>query len=221
MVRKLLLTGLSSSLLLSGCFAANTSQAPMAKTYPYSEQQKMQAAHHWDVLAEYEAAGILRSSALRGRSLFLNPTHGESPFARSFDDLLTSQLVSNGALVRTDPINAAQIDYRVQVVEHKGRDFIREPMGTWTALSAGIAVATWPVNHWSEPALALIPAAALVDAFSGSWESVSPQEVIITTQVSENNRILYSSSNIYYINAGDADHYRNDASRLLPVTDAW
>ncbi|WP_136064823.1 hypothetical protein [Modicisalibacter radicis] len=219
MVRRLLLTGLGSSLLLSGCFVANTSQAPMATTYPYSEQQKMQAAHHWDVLAEYEAAGMLRSTALRGRSLFINPTHADSTFAQSFGDLLTSQLVSNGALVRTDPINAAQVDYRVQLVEHKDRDFVRAPVGTWTALSTGIAVATLPINNWSEPALAVIPGAALIDAFSGSWEDVSSQEVIVTTQVSESNRILYSSSNIYYINGGDAGQY--EAPKQLPVTDAW
>lgn len=219
MVRKLLLTGLGSSLLLSGCFVANTSQVPMATTYPYSTQQKMQAAHHWDVLAEYEAAGMLRSAALRGRSLFINPTQANSTFAQSFGDLLTSQLVSNGALVRTDPLDAARVDYRVQLVEHDDRDYVREPLGTWTALSAGIAVATLPINHWSEPALALIPAAALVDAFSGSWEDISAREVIVTTQVSENNRILYSSSNIYYINGGDAEQY--EASKPLPVTDAW
>lgn len=219
MVRKLLLAGLGSSLLLSGCFVANTSQVPMATTYPYSEQQKMQAAHHWDVLAEYEAAGIMRSSALRGRPLYINPTPADSPFARSYDDLLASQLVSNGALVRTDPLAAAQLDYRVQVVEHQDRDFVRAPVGTWTALSAGVAVTTLPINNWSEPALALIPGAALVDAFSGSWESVSNQEVIVTTQVSENNRILYSSSNIYYINAGDAGQY--ESPKPLSVTNAW
>ena len=54
MVRKLLFTGLGSTLLLGGC-TANTSQVPMATTYPYSEQQKMQAAQHWDVLAEHES----------------------------------------------------------------------------------------------------------------------------------------------------------------------
>ncbi|GAA5178681.1 hypothetical protein [Modicisalibacter zincidurans] len=218
MVRKLLFTGLGSALLLGGC-VANTSQVPMATTYPYSEQQKMQAAHHWDVLAEYEAAGILRSASLRGRSLFINPTQAGSTFAQSFGDLLTSQLVSNGALVRTDPINAARVDYRVQLVEHQDRDYVRAPVGTWTALSAGIAVATLPINNWSEPALALIPGAALVDAFSGSWESVSNQEVIVTTQVSENDRILYSSSNIYYINGDDAGQY--ESPKPLPVTDAW
>ncbi|MFD2437135.1 hypothetical protein [Modicisalibacter luteus] len=145
------------------------------------------------------------------------------PFAQGFGLLLTSHLVSNGAIVRTDPINAAQVDYQVQIVEHDDRDNIRPPRGALTTLAAGIAVATVPVNHWSEPALALIPAAAAVDAFSGSWTSISPKEVIITTQVIDNNRILYSSSNIYYINQEDAEHYRSvlDNLKTIPVTNSW
>ncbi|MBZ9556971.1 MULTISPECIES: hypothetical protein [Modicisalibacter] len=219
MVRRLLFASAGSAWLLSGCFAVNTSQAPMATTYPYSEQRTMQAAHHWDVLAEYEAAGMLRSRALRGKSLFINATGENSTFARSFQDLLTSQLVANGALVRTDPINAAQVNYRVRLVEHTDRDVVRAPQGMWTALASGIAVATMPINHWGEPTLALIPGAALVDLFSGSWERLSNQEIVITTQVTEDGRILYSSSHIYYINGGDAGQYA--ASKPLPVTDSW
>mgnify|MGYP004245637649 CR=1 FL=1 len=43
--------------------------------------------------------------------------------------------------------------------------------------------------------------------------------MIVTTQVSENDRILYSSSNIYYINGDDAAQY--ESPKPLPVTDAW
>jgi len=32
--------------------ASCSSQAPVAKSYPYSEQHKMQAAHHWDILCD-------------------------------------------------------------------------------------------------------------------------------------------------------------------------
>ena len=53
------------SLMLSGCFYANTSQAPIATTYPYTEQQRMQAAHHWDVLARHEATQILQRERVR------------------------------------------------------------------------------------------------------------------------------------------------------------
>ncbi|GAB2800119.1 hypothetical protein GCM10027040_29590 [Halomonas shantousis] len=211
---------MSAATLLSGCFYVNTSQVPMATTYPITEQQKMQAAHHWDVLAQHEAQQILTRPSLRDRPLFVAGNTQTTPFANGFDDLLISRLVSSGAIVRTDPLNAAQVHYSVQVVKHKDRGYIRESPGTWTALSTGIAVATLPINHWNEPALALIPAAGIVDLFSGNWTELSHEEVIITTQVTDNNRILYSSSNIYYINAGDDDHYES-GTKTIPVTNRW
>ena len=38
-------------LLVSMLLVSCTSQIPVPTNYPYTEQQKMQAAHHWDVLA--------------------------------------------------------------------------------------------------------------------------------------------------------------------------
>ncbi len=67
-----------ASLMLSGCFYANTSQAPIATTYPYTEQQRMQAAHHWDVLARHEATSILQRERVRNRDLHISEAdHGE------------------------------------------------------------------------------------------------------------------------------------------------
>lgn len=56
---------------LSGCFQVNTSQAPMATTWEMSEQQRMQAAHHWEVLARNEARGIMANQRLRSRPLYV------------------------------------------------------------------------------------------------------------------------------------------------------
>jgi uncharacterized protein YceK len=211
-----------SSLLLSGCFTIMTSQAPMVATYGISEQQKMQAAHHWLVLAEHEAHNMLVNPTLSGKALYVQAGEG-ADFAQGFESLLTSELVTRGGFVRTEPGNAALVATRVQVLRHRDRHLVRAPQGALTALAAGIAVATIPYNHWAEPALALIPVAAVGDAFSGNWTARSDTEVIVTTQVTENSRVLYSSSNIYYINGGDNDHYGDErrAARSIPVTDQW
>lgn len=84
-------------------------------------------------------------------------------------------------------------------------------------------MATVPYNHWEEPALALLPLAGAADLFSGSWTSETDQEVVITTQAIQGNQILYSSSNIYYINGGDKDQYRAHKLNLKPVavTNRW
>lgn len=196
------------SLVLSGCFYTNAAQVPMAKTYPYSEQQRMQAAHHWQVLAEYEATGILQQPHLRATPLYL-PKHTDHPrgeFARGYRSLLTSELVSGGAIVQKEPGGAATVDFDVEVINHSDRGFIRPYPGTMTlaALATGISVLVAPSSN---AALALIPPVAGADVTSGSWTSVSQEEVIITTKITDNERVLYSSSNIYYINQGDRRHY--------------
>lgn len=221
MLRKLCLLGVGST-LLAGCFSTNTSQAPIATTYPISEQQKMQAAHHWDVLAQHQAEMLV--SKLGNKPVYIKPSETATPFNTAFDSLLTSQLVGAGASVKTSSSLAATLSYKVQVVKHKDRESIRAPQGTYTALAAGIAVATLPYNNWAEPALALLPAAAAVDLFSGNVTSESNQEVVITTQVVEGTQVTYSNSSIYYINAGDNSHYELKAepkAKPVNVTNTW
>lgn len=232
-----------ASLALSGCFYANTAQVPIATTYPYTEQQRMQAAHHWEVLARHEANGILRSERVRFRDLHVasdvtrdahNDAHAYlsayrgGEFGRGIRALLTSELVTRGGNVTATPQpNAATIHIDVEVVSHTDRHFTRPPAGAFTALATGIAVATVPLNRWSEPALGLIPAAMLADTLSGSWTYTGHDEIIVTTQIIDDERILYSSSNIYYINAGDRSHYapyRAPQAPIIPtvsITDSW
>jgi hypothetical protein len=198
----------TTCLVLSGCFYTNAAQVPMAKAYPYSEQQRMQAAHHWQVLAEYEATGILQQPHLRATPLYLpeHTDHTSGEFARGYRSLLTSELVSGGAIVQNQPGRAATVDFDVEVINHTDRGFIRPYPGTMTlaALATGISVLVAPSSN---AALALIPPVVGADVTSGSWASVGDEEVIITTEITDNERVLYSSSNIYYINQGDRRHY--------------
>lgn len=220
----------TGSLLLAGCFAVGTSQAPIATTYRISDQQRMQAAHHWEILARHEAERMLEIERLRVLPLhIMAPPYSAGPgeFYRGYRDLLTSELVSRGARVSTVPAQAAEVRFTVETVKHRDRSFIRPPEGAFTTLAVGVAVASLAYNHWAEPALALIPGAMLADAFSGSWTYTGDDEVIITTQVIENQRIIYSSSNLYYINAGDRRQYAPPSGPakpllpILPVTNRW
>ncbi|MFG6668604.1 hypothetical protein ACGK9R_16055 [Halomonas sp. HNIBRBA4712] len=221
------------SLALSGCFYANTSQAPIATTYPYSEQQRMQAAHHWEILARHEAGQILQRERVRFRDLHIRASQADGyvpysggEFDRGFRTLLTSELVTRGANVTTAAgDNSVDVVVGVEIVEHRGRGFVRPPVGAFTALTAGVAVATIPINHWAEPALGLIPAGIAADVVSGSWTYTGNEEVIITTQVIDQDRILYSSSNIYYINKDDRRQYApprvHYPDPAIPLTDTW
>ena len=206
MVKKLLALGVCTG-LLSGCFQANTSQVPLATTYPTSEQQKMQAAHHWDVLAEYEARLIARTLQSKVLALNVNGGDADSEFYQGYTNLLTSQLVKKGLIVVDKPNGAAKVSFDVNVVEHTDRDNRRDVPGSWTLLATGVAVAAHVADHWSTPAKVLFPVAVAADIYSGNWVKDSEFEVIITTQVTDHSQIIHSSSNIYYINGGDASHY--------------
>ena len=192
---------------------------PQLAVVPPMQQQRMQAAHHWEVLAQNEARGIMANQRLRSRPLYVFSPQPATPFERGYHSLLESQLVQQGALVSTQPEGSVIIDPEVQVITHSDRGSIRRPPGTFTFLAAGVAWAFQPLKHWSEPALALIPGAALLDAFSGNITEVGNTEVIITTRAREFDTLLYSSSNIYYINAGDSNHYENRNG--LRVSSQW
>lgn len=221
---------LVGALTLNGCTRVHQAQAPVAITYPYSEQQRMQAAHHWQVLARHEASGILKSRRVRFKSLHLPTaeTDREGVFARGFRDLLTSQLVSRGANVTTLPGLSAEVHVKVERVRHRDRAYQRPPVGAFTALASGIGVVNLALEQWSAPAVKLIPMGAVAaDLTSGNWTYTGKEEVIITTQVIDDGSILYSSSNLYYINAGDRDHYdpqsiaRPEPVHTLNVNDRW
>ncbi len=216
--------------LLAGCSSSNTAQAPVATTYPYAEQQRMQAAHHWEVLARHEVELMMGHERLQVLPLYLGEPpqgSGSGSFHRGFRDLMTSELVRRGARVSTVPEHAAQIRIKVEAVRHGDRAFIRPPKGAFTTLALGVTVASYAYTRWAEPSLLLLPGALLADAFSGNWTYTGDDEVIITTQVVENRRILYSSSSLYYINAGDRRHYEMPVAPsapllpMMPVTDRW
>lgn len=216
MIKNIIVLGATAG-LLSGCFQANTAQAPLPTTYPITQQQKMQAAHHWDVLAEHEAKLITSSLINALTPLHVTEEGASDIFSQGYKNLLTSQLVQKGAKVLTTPNGAAEVTFEVNVVKHSDQDSVRSPVGSWTLLAAGVAVVAQAANDWSTPEKLLIPAAIGADLMSGSWVEDEVTEVIITTQVTERNRIIHSSSNIYYINGGDASHYITPAKTTKTV----
>ena len=124
---------LGGMLILTGCsmpysFDADGnfySQVPLAEKYPATLQKKMQAGHHWNVLAQMEGDRIL--DALEGdkTSLYVEGTDaGSSAFRQGFEDLLTSYLVTKGKVVLVDKrlakLNGAYIvKYKMQNLQLK------------------------------------------------------------------------------------------------------
>jgi len=190
---------------LAGCFEVNTSQSPLSTTYAVSNQQKMQSAHHWNVLAMHQADQLAESEAIAGKSLFIDVRNDTSAFGSTYKSLLTSALIANGVQVSSTETGSAKIVYDVSVVEHDDRDPNRMPVGYWTALTAGV----WVASEITNPVFGTLALAAANDAFSGNTVYAdTDHEVAITTQVLTADRVSFSSSSIYYLNGGDTGNYK-------------
>lgn len=210
----LLLLFFMLSVTLSGCI-----RIPQPAGYTYSVQQKMQAAHHWEVLANDVAQQI--NKELIDRDYLTTPVYvrhscglpdacGKSEtfaFDEGFNDLLVSELVRFGIPTQTtNDEDTLVVDYKVQVLYHSAARFQNPPPGVLTALTMGIVV----FRNAPGEILALATAGA-VDSALASASFSGHYEVIITTSIVDDNRYVMRSSNIYYINDADFWHYQQAA----------
>ena len=225
-MRRCVLFGLSFFLLLAvaGCI-----RAPQPKGYAYSSQHKMQAAHHWNVLAADMAIQINRELIERG--YLLHPVYvrhscgvaeacGKDEtyaFDEGFNDLLISQLVNRGVPTRAaNEEGALVVDYKVQVLYHAADRYQWPQPGAITALTAGITV------------FRNAPGEILAIALAGAADTIRTTsvinghyEVIITASIVDENRYIMRSSNIYYINDADFWHYQQmEAAPEIELTNS-
>lgn len=197
-------------------FVTACTRIPQSEVYSYTEQQKMQAAHHWNVLANDVANRINNELVLKGyletpvhvrHSCGLPDNCGEGetfPFDEGFNDLLTTQLVQFGV-----PTQAVQeeddllVEYKVQVLYHQAQRIQSPRPGVITALTAGIMVLR------DAPAEVIaIAASAAIDALWSTSSANGHYEVIITTSIVDDNVYVMRSSDIYYVNDKDFWHYQ-------------
>ncbi len=201
--------------LVSGC-----TRIPQPAGYAFSEQQKMQAVHHWDVLANDVANQI--NSELVSRGLLDTPVYvrhrcgqpgacgamgGTFSFDEGFNDLLITQLVNFGVPTKAKKdAKGLIVDYKVQVVYHQANRYQWPKPGVLTALTTGIMVFR---NAPFE--IAAIAGAAAADSLLSTSVVNGHYEVIITTSIVHDNLYLMRKSDIYYINDADVRQYQQVA----------
>ena len=207
-----LISALLSVLLLCSC-----SRIPEPAVYPYSSQSKMQAAHHWDVLALDVADQInkeLVKDDLLNSAVYVKKTCGKddapckpnetSQFDEGFHDLLVTQLVRYGVPTCAQPEkDALVINYKVQTVYHQADRVRSLAPGVLTALGAGIAV----LRNAPTDVLIVATGAAL-DLANTSYVRNGHYEIIITTSMVSRRIYLFRTSSIYYINDEDFWQYQ-------------
>lgn len=200
--------------LCTGCGSA----VPFATTYSWDTQHKMQAARHWEILAD-DLAGQVRKYVLKRKDLKQIPIHvasrDGSPFEEIFSGLLISELIDHGLTVSRTPEGALEMEYSATLLEHSDRYYQKIPM-KFSVLGTGVIVArnlknvdAWMDRTRTRDLLGIGAAAGVLSdvAMSHSAGGPSHNEVIITTSLSHNDALCLHKSDIYYINDPDADQY--------------
>jgi len=200
--------------LLNGC----TGGIPKPVDFPQSKQQKMQASHHWEVLAKDLANRINNELIITDNietTVFVKQTCGDeskpcephqtSSFNEAFRDLLITNLVDYGIPTRSQlKKDSIEIQYKVQVVHHEARRVRTFEPGILTAISAAIVVLRDAPEE-----LIIIAAGVMADLANANLTQEGHYEIIITTSMISRNKYLFRASDIYYINDKDFYHYRD------------
>ena len=175
----------------------------------------MQAAHHWDVLAE-DVASRLKSQLPAINDPINVVSSNNSPFQSAFEDLLITQMVSQGMDIRDGDNERLKLQFDTQVVTHSDRGYIRPKPGTHTTL-AMLATGVWAAVNLADNSTAIADAliaggvigtGVAMDATAGNIAAVSNKEVIINVSLMDGDRYLMRKSGIYYINEPDDTHYQ-------------
>lgn len=197
--------------LITGC-----ARIPEPIGYQYTTQPKMQAAHHWVVLASDVANRINNELVTNGYAqmpVYVKATCGDedspcapqqtSAFNEAFRDLLITELVRFGVPVRQQgDEEALTIHYKVQLVYHNSPRVRTIQPGFLTSLAAGIMVLR---NAPFE--IQTVAAAGVLDYLNTAAVHPSAHEIIITTSMVARDHYLFRTSDLYYINDKDFNHY--------------
>jgi hypothetical protein len=196
------------------------SQVPVPTTYPVTFQKKMQAAHHWDVLAT-DVANRLHDTLIgtgeqQGRpvSLYVQQPRYNSEFGSAFHNLLITHLLERGFFMSESPMEGLPVSYDIQVVTHNDRGFIRPPPGFFTALTSSVLVLRSVGDN--NPATATMLGAVGLDVATGFLTDQPSSEIIVTTSVMNGDRYVARLRDIYYVSDNNVSQYV--AAKPAPVT---
>lgn len=211
-----------TALLLNSCAGG----IPEPIDYPHSKQQKMQASHHWEVLAKDLANRINNELIITDKidaTVFVKQTCGDeskpcephqtSSFNEAFRDLLITNLVDYGIPTRKHMTeDSIEVLYKVQIVQHNADRVRTFQPGILTALSAAIVVLR---NAPTE--VLILATGVMADVVNANLTQNGHYEIIITTSMISDNKYLFRASDIYYINDKDFYHYRDTEGQTKTI----
>ncbi len=186
-----------------GLFLVGCAQVPKPAAYPLSYQQKMQAARHWELLAQNIADRVVaEQGTVSSGGIYVEPVGGV--FGEAFTTLLKTDLANNGATLAPAAKGAAVLSADVQLISYRAKAphrYNRRNPGFWTAVATVVRLAD------NMTANMIIPAGLAADLVDGSYTTLTKNEVLITTSLDKDGQCLMRQSDIFYVNDADRGQY--------------
>lgn len=228
----------TAALALGAC-TTPYSEVPVATNFPTTTQEKLQSAHHWQVIARGIAAQITqmlqqeqgcRSEPLLCPTLAVAVPDRPSPFERAVIAALTTELVRLGWKVRTEL--PAEITVRLETQATRFQN--RPADGKFTSFAA-LGVGLWVLSDdpnigiWENVSPGASGLVALAAADLWRWQTSqfahgpTPEvEVMISVSADRQGVYLARTTEVFYIADSDLALYAPPpaplpAAKVLPV----
>jgi hypothetical protein len=172
--------------------SAGVYERPDGSAFKTPNQPRIASASHWRLVADNEAK--LLKQRIADKPIIVEQNHA-SNFSDTYHNLLTSSLVSKGALVLTaDKYDSVKVSYNVNIINH---DWGKQAPDL-ADQNPGLGLTAFAYYVFSEAVgLTKVPPAVFAEQMVKNLSSAT--EVVITTRAIYNDELLYSSSNVYYI----------------------
>lgn len=190
--------------LTTGC----ATDIPKPSAHPPSEQSKLRATHHWNIVAADIAMQMQKDLANLGpgAAVYVQPPLNRSPFELAMHEFVITRLVEGGVRVDLSEAGALKVSLGTQLITNVSeRKTSTVPL---TAIAAGIMVAYNVGLHANRDFLsaAALGSAAAYDVGTERMTrpgAPSKTELIVTTSVANSGRFLMRKTDVYYIDDAD------------------
>lgn len=185
-------------LMIAGC-----AQVPRPTTFPYSFQQQLQSASHWDFIAK-SIVEDLQTTLVGGldqpRLFIYIQNTDKSPFGKAFRTYLTTHLINSGFSISGSPDKATiSVNWSVQLIR-RNAERIKPVLPGVPAFIIGTAVTVLAGPGWN------------------TTDCRTPHtEIILTLTFTRKEEILAVDTKTFYINDQERNNYW-ESDINIPVT---
>lgn len=210
-------------LFLSVSLTSCTSQIPVATNYPYTEQQKMQAASHWNVLAADVVKQLkLNYNISKTTPLAIYPKFylrdKEDPVIWTTENPLTEADESNRLI--TMPFKRAYQNYLIAQMVNAGYNIVDSKAKAKLLMIFDIQLIKHNDRRVRSPHIIRQLERIIAGAADGAYDDVKAgnYEVVITTSLKLGHTYIMCHTATYYINTPPWDSNYAIQGKVMEVT---